>query len=350
MKKKLLVLLLAMVTALSMGALAACSSGGGETPAEETPTEEPAATTDETTSADTGDSGETLEIVALLYSRGFEFMVALDQGIQDAAKESGVNISVLDGNSDSQTQISQIEDSITKGVDAIILSPNNSEELVPGVQKANEAGIPVITVDAVIGEGADVASAVAFDNAEGGKVAAQYIIDTLKEGEVLEVTGAQGAYHANMRGGGFNEGMATDSNFKVLTKDAGWLAENAQNITADVVTANPSVNAIFSHNGEMVRGIIAGLKQLGKTAKVGEDGHMMVVGIDGTPIELDFIRSGELDATVQQDPFDMGATALNAAVDTIKGNSVEKEIFMPPTLITKDNVDDPNLWGNKVGQ
>lgn len=83
---------------------------------------------------------DTYKISALLYSRGFEFMVALDQGIQDKCKEYGIEVEVLDGNSDSSTQITQIEDSITKGVDAILLAPNNSEELVAGVKKLTMQG------------------------------------------------------------------------------------------------------------------------------------------------------------------------------------------------------------------
>ena len=63
-------------------------------------------------------------------------MVALDQGIQDKCKEYGIEVEVLDGNSDSSTQITQIEDSITKGVDAILLAPNNSEELVARRKKS----------------------------------------------------------------------------------------------------------------------------------------------------------------------------------------------------------------------
>lgn len=287
------------------------------------------------------------KIAVLLWSRGFEFMVALDQGIQDEAKRLGVEVTVLDGQSNSQVQLSQIEDNIAKKVDAIILAPANSDELVPGVKKANEAGIPVVTVDGVVSEGADVASSVTFDNKGAGKMAAEYIIQQLKKGTVLETTGAQGTYHAVLRGGGFNEGMAASSDFKVISKNADWLAENAQNITADAVTANPDINAVFSHNDDMVRGILGGLRQIGKLKKVGEEGHIMIVGTDGTPEALDRIRNGEQDATVQQDPFEMGAAAVQAAVDVINGKPVEKEQYMPATLVTIDNVDDPNLWGNK---
>lgn len=345
-----------LVSALSITllavALSACGSSGNST---SNSAGNPAGSTDNSASASATDSGSAQpatgggkkKIAVLLYSRGFEFMVALDQGIQQKAAELGVEVTVLDGQSNSQTQIGQIEDNIAKKVDAIVLAPNNSDELVPGVKKANQAGIPVVTVDSVVSQGADVVSSVTFDNKKAGKMAAEYIIKQLQKGTVLENTGAQGAYHAVLRGGGFNEGMKATPDFKVISKNADWQAENAQNITADSVTANPDINAIFSHNDDMIRGILGGLRQIGKLKNVGEAGHIMIVGTDGTPEALERIRKGQQDATVQQDPFEMGAAAVQAAVDKIDGKEVTKEQYMPATLVTKDNVDDPNLWGNK---
>ncbi|MBB5755173.1 sugar ABC transporter substrate-binding protein [Prosthecomicrobium pneumaticum] len=283
------------------------------------------------------------QIAVLLFSRGFEFMVALDQGARKEAEKLGAEITVLDGQSNTEVQTRQIEDLIVKGVDAIVISPNNSTEIVPAVRRANEAKIPVVALDAVVGEGADVVTYVGFDNAAGGKVAAEYVASLGKK-KVLELQGAIGAYHAQKRGGGF-EGEA-QGKFEVLPRPAEWLAENAQAITADVVTANPDVDAIFSHNDEMIRGVLAGLRQIGKTAKVGEDGHIAVVAVDGTPLALQRIRDGEQDATVNQDPFEMGALAVRSAVAALKGETVPAQQLLPPTLVTKENVDDPALWGN----
>jgi ribose transport system substrate-binding protein len=301
-------------------------------------------------SNDMNDEEDKKQIAVLLWSRGFEFMVALDEGIREEADKLGVEVTVLDGNSDSQVQLRQIEDNIAKKVDLIILAPANSDELVPGVKKANEAGIPVVTVDGVVSDGADIVSSVAFDNNEAGKIAAKYIIDTLGTGSVLELTGAPGTYHATLRGGGFNEGMASSSDFKVITKNAEWSAEKSQNITADSLTSNPEINAIFTHNDDMQRGVLSGLRQVGKLKQPGEDGHIALVGVDGTPQALDRIRNGEQAATINQDPFEMGSLAVKTAVDFLDGKEVEKQQYTPPTLITKDNVDDPNHWGNKFGE
>ncbi|MEO2077399.1 MAG: sugar ABC transporter substrate-binding protein [Bacillus sp. (in: firmicutes)] len=286
------------------------------------------------------------KIAVLLWSRGFEFMVALDQGIRDEAEKLGVEVTVLDGQSNSQTQLRQIEDNIAKKVDLIILAPANSDELVPGVKKANAAGIPVVTVDGVVSDGADIASSIAFNNEEAGKMAAKYIIETLGKGSVLELTGAPGTYHAVLRGGGFNKGMKESADFKVITKNAEWSAEKSQSITADSLTADKNINAIITHNDDMQRGVLSGLRQVNKAGKAGEKGHIVLVGVDGTPQALQRIRNGEQDATVNQDPFEMGSLALKTAVDVLNGKEVPKQQFTPPTLITKDNVDDKKLWGN----
>jgi ribose transport system substrate-binding protein len=287
------------------------------------------------------------KIAVLLWSRGFEFMVALDQGIQEEAKKLGVEVTVLDGQSKSEVQISQIEDSIAKKVDLIILAPANSDELVPGVKKANEAGIPVVTVDSVVSAGADIKASIAFNNNEAGNIIAQYLIDTYGKGKVLELTGAPGTYHATLRGGGFNEGMKASEDWAVITKNAEWSAEKSQNITADSLTADPDISAIFTHNDDMQRGVLSGLRQVGALKQPGEKGYIANVGVDGTPEALQRIRDGKQAATMNQDPFEMGSWAVKAAVDVLAGNEVPKQQLTPPTLITKDNVDDPNLWGNK---
>lgn len=293
---------------------------------------------------------DTYKISALLYSRGFEFMVALDQGIQDKCKEYGIEVEVLDGNSDSSTQITQIEDSITKGVDAILLAPNNSEELVAGVKKANDAGVPVVVLDGNVAEGCEVLASGTFDNKAGGKMAAEHLMEIAEPCSVLECTGATGAYHAVRRGGGFEDEMATNSSYKVIANDCNWDAETAQNATVDILSSNSEVNAVFTHNGEMVRGVIAGLKQINQLKKVGEEGHVPVVCIDGTPAELDYIRDGYLDATVEQNPFDMGALAVDVAYKYLNGEdeNPEKEQYVYPRLITSDNVEDPENWANQI--
>ncbi|UZX03098.1 sugar ABC transporter substrate-binding protein [Arthrobacter sp. CDRTa11] len=292
------------------------------------------------------DGNKTKKIAVLLYSQSFEFMVALGQGVKDKAKELGVEVTVLDAKGDSNTQISQIQDQLAQGVDGIVLSPNNSAELVPGVQMIHDAGKTVTTVDSVIpGDIAD--AAVAFDNEKAGKLGAEALAKLMgNKGTVLEYQGAKGAYHAILRGKGFTEGIKQSPDIKVIGRDAQWTADNALSLTVDNFTADSSINGLFSHNDEMVRGIVSGLSQINKDAPVGAANHIPLVGVDGTPLALDRIRKGIQDATMDQNPFEMGALALQAQVDLLDGKQVPKMQLTDTKLITKENVDDPTLWGN----
>ncbi len=294
----------------------------------------------------TSDGTKTKKIAVLLYSQSFEFMVALGQGVKDKAKELGVEVTVLDAKGDSSTQISQIQDQLAQGVDGIVLSPNNSAELVPGVQMIHDAGKTVTTVDSVIpGDIAD--AAVAFDNEKAGKLGAEALAKLMgNKGTVLEYQGAKGAYHAILRGKGFIEGIKQYPGIKVIGRDAQWTADNALSLTVDNFTADSSINGLFSHNDEMVRGIVSGLSQINKDAPVGAANHIPLVGVDGTPLALDRIRNGIQDATMDQNPFEMGALALQAEVDLLDGKQVPKMQLTDTKLITKENVDDPKLWGN----
>lgn len=292
------------------------------------------------------DGNKTKKIAVLLYSQSFEFMVALGQGVKDKAEELGVEVTVLDAKGDSNTQISQIQDQLAQGVDGIVLSPNNSAELVPGVQMIHDAGKTVTTVDSVIPD--DIAdAAVAFDNEKAGKLGAEALANLMgNKGTVLEYQGAKGAYHAILRGKGFTEGIKQSSGIKVIGRDAQWTADNALSLTVDNFTADSSINGLFSHNDEMVRGIVSGLSQINKDTPVGDANHVPLVGVDGTPLALDRIRKGVQDATMDQNPFEMGALALQAEVDLLDGKQVPKMQLTDTKLITKENVDDPTLWGN----
>jgi ribose transport system substrate-binding protein len=323
----------ALVLALVL-VLAAC--GGDDD--EAAPDDESAAT--EPVDEPTSEEGK--KIAVLLFSRGFEFMVALDQAAREEAENQGYEVVVLDGQGDSETQIRQIEDQIAAGVDGFVVSPNNSEEIVPGIEAANAAGVPVVTVDA-IAAGGDVAGHVGFDNTAGGAEAARYLAEEMGgEGRVLELTGAQGAFHAVRRGEGFNEEMQNHENIEVITRDAEWQADNALSITVDTLTANPDIGAIFTHNDEMIRGVISGLQQVNRSLD-----DILVVGIDGTPLALERIRGGEQNATVVQDPFEMGRLAVETLAAAINGDDVEEEQLLEPRLVTEDDADDEDLWGNR---
>ena len=96
----------------------------------------------------------------------------------------------------------------------------------------------------------------------------------------------------------------------------------------------------------MVRGIVSALRQISKLSPAGKEGHVAVVGLDGTPLALDRIRQGTQDASVGQDPNAMGGFILDVIIGYFEGKPFEAKGSTRPVLITKENVNDPSLWGN----
>ena len=126
-----------------------------------------------------------------------------------------------------------------------------------------------------------------------------------------------------------------------------WAADNANKMVLDAFTQDPNIVGVFSHNDEMMRGVVSALRQIGKLVPPGEPGHVFIVGLDGTPLALDRIRSGEQDATVAQDPYAMGGGGiLDMVIAHFEGGAYEPKLQTKPYIIDKSNVDDARNWGN----
>jgi len=287
--------------------------------------------------------GELGDVAFLYHTLEFEFMVGIQQGTEECAAELPFSkTTILSAQANSNTQVNQFQDQLAAGAKGIVFSPNVSAELVPAVESANDAGVPVITVDSLVA-GGELAGSVTFDNVGGGAAAADYIAEALNDsGKVLELTGPQGAFHAELRHEGFIDQIGTYPNITVETRDAHFSADEALSITVDVLTDDPDYQAIFVHTDGMLRGVLSALEQLGLTP--GED--VLVVGLDGTPEALDLIREGSVAATVSADPIAMGCEAAEMMATVLEGGE-GSDVLVPPTLVTSENVDDAELWGNK---
>lgn len=288
-----------------------------------------------------------LTFALLLFSRGFEWMIGLENEFKSTCEELGVEAIVLDAQSSDETQLNQIQDMITQKVDAIILTPNSNDGLIPGVEAANEAGIVLTTCEGIV-TGGTVPLHVVYDNEQAGQLAADYIIDRIGEsGTVLETRGALASLSATGRHTGFETVMQTYPDINFIAKNAEWVAVEAGKFTSDILTTNPELGAVYSNNDEMQTGIQSALSESGRLVKVGEDGHIVLVGIDGTPLALERIRDGIQDCSVVQDPFSQGRAITMNTYNFLMGEDVPEEEVVQPYIVTADTVDDPNLWGNK---
>lgn len=255
------------------------------------------------------------------------FFVSLKDGIEKEAKEKGMKVTVVDAQDDTAKQISGIEDLILQEVDVLLVNPTDSAAITSAVQDANDAGIPVITIDRSSDEG-DIETFIASDNVAGGEMAAEYLVKELGEkAKVVELEGVSGASATRERGKGFHN--IADKQLDVLTSQtAEFDRTKGLNVMENILQGNNDIQAVFAHNDEMALGAIEAIKAVGK--------DIIVVGFDGNDDALKAVENGELKATIAQQPALIGEEAVNAAEKILKGDKVDDTISVPLKLVTKE--------------
>lgn len=265
------------------------------------------------------------------------FFVSLRDGAQKAADQAGVQLVVADGANDSARQADEIANFITQQLNVMLVNPTDSDAVIPSVQKANEAKIPVIALDRA-SNGGTVASFIASNNVVAGRDAAQLLLEAVPQGaKVAMLVGVPGASAARDRGQGFTDALAdktTNSKGATLVTQqvANFDRGQALNVMQNILTANPDIAGVFCQNDEMALGAVQAIKARGLSDKVA------IVGIDGSPDAITAIKAGEMYATVAQQPEIMGQLGVASAVEILNGATPPKQIDVPLMTVTKANV------------
>lgn len=254
------------------------------------------------------------------------FFVKMADSVKAEAAKQGVEVKIVDAQNDPAKQANDISDLIQQHVDVLIVNPVDSAAVGNSVISANEAKIPVITVDRSSDSG-DVATHIASNNIKGGEMAADFLVQKLGEGaEVAELEGIPGASATRERGEGFHN--IADNKLKVLAKQsADFDRSKGLTVAENMIQANAGIKAIFAHNDEMALGAISAAKSANK--------NIMIVGFDGTEDGMKAVEDGDLVATIAQQPDKMGEMGVDAAVKLVKGESVEKNIAIDLKLVQK---------------
>lgn len=256
------------------------------------------------------------------------FFVSLKDGVTAEAQKLGIEVIVVDAQNDSAKQSNDVDDLLQQGVNALLVNPTDSAAISSAVQAANVLDIPVIALDRSADQG-DVKALVASDNAKGGQMAAEYLVEQLGKGaKVIELQGVPGASATRERGRGFHE--IADVQLDVIASQAAdFDRTKGLTVMENLLQGNPGVQAVFAHNDEMALGAIEAIESSGK--------DIPVVGFDGNDDALTSIRNGKLTATVAQQPDLIGQLAVNAARDVLQGKEVEASIPAPLKLVTTED-------------
>ena len=255
------------------------------------------------------------------------FFVDLRDGAQAKADELGASLIVLDSQDDAASELSNVEDLITQGVDLIMINPTDSDAVGSAVLAANEAGIPVITLDRSANSG-EVVAHIASDNVAGGVMAGEFIVEQLGgKGSVVELEGIPGASAARERGEGFNTAIE-GTDIKVVAKQtANFDRAEGLSVMEDILQSQAEIDAVFAHNDEMALGALEAIKASGR--------DIIIVGFDATDDAVAAVEAGDLAATVQQLPKDIGSIGVDTAIKILAGESVEASIPVALKLVTK---------------
>jgi ribose transport system substrate-binding protein len=269
------------------------------------------------------------------------FFIEMQKGAEEAAKRLNVELVVqaAEREVDVEKQMQIVENLIQTHVAALCVTPSGSREIVPAIDKANKANIPVVIVDtrvdakALSESGGKVATFIGSDNYEGGKIAGEFLAKKLGgTGRVAVLEGIPGHETGDSRLRGFREALkATPGVEIVASQTANWERDQGFNVFQNILQSHPDVQAVFACSDLMALGAVEAIAAAKKT------GQIAVVGFDATSEARGAIQKGTMDASVAQSPAQMGALAVENAVKLLKGEQVNPEFVVPIKLITKEN-------------
>ncbi|MGI6176123.1 MAG: sugar ABC transporter substrate-binding protein [Christensenellales bacterium] len=345
--KKILTIALALLMVL---ALAACSSTApqeSEAPKESQAAESKAPDTadpepgEEETPAEPGGEALTIGFSTKTITNN-EFQRIMVVGAQNYVEAAGhtFELTLAGGEQEVSIQNNNVEDLINKGVDGIIVIPMDGEAIIPALQKAQDANIPVVIGDSSVAEGNEelYITYIGTDNYKVGQEAASQMIEAVGEGEALLVTGVSGSVSSEMRSNGFKDGLEGSSVTLANEQSGEWSSEVAMQVTENMLTSNPDAKGIFLCSDGMLPGVLSAVENAGKT------GQITVISVDGNRSAVEQIEEGNCYGTVGQYPEKIGAMCAEYLINAIQGNldvnSVEKFIDTGFLFMSANNLEE----------
>lgn len=316
LRKKLLFLAMALVLVTTF--LAGCGSKDQGTPQQNAG----------------GAADKKLKVAFSISTLNNPYFVTVKEGAEAGAKEVGYDLVLADAQNDSNKQISDVENFISQKTDLIIINPVDSDAVVPAIQEANKAGIPVVTWNRKA-NGGEVAAHISFDEIKTGTMLGEYLAKALNgKGKVAELQGVMGTDVAQDRSKGFSEVLKNYPELKLVAQlSANFDRAQGMKVMEDILQANPDIDAVYAANDEMALGAISAIEAAGKLSKI------KVLGVDATEEGLKALKEGKILADVSLPPYFFGKKALEVAKQVMDGTLKEKVIIVPSTLVTKENVE-----------
>lgn len=323
---------LGLAGAMMISMLTGCSYGEGSNTSGSADTK--------AVSGDTANAGGEGGTFTIGYCNGADsdvFMVARKNALIEATEgNDSIELNFADANQDSQKQLGDADTFIAQGVDLLILVPNDAEAIVPAVEAANAANIPVVCLGIKAASGDYIY--VGSENYDAGHMQGEYFAEQLPENaKVLYLAGTAGMDHSAARREGFNTALteAGRDDVEILADlDGNYEMAKAMQITEDWLQKFAEFDAIVAANDQMALGAVEALKGASRL-----DG-VMISGVDGLTEAYDAIKAGEMVQTILQDAPGQAKAALEVIEKLQKGEEADKEVLVPFQSITADNVEE----------
>ncbi|MFB9947552.1 sugar ABC transporter substrate-binding protein [Rhizobium puerariae] len=290
-------------------------------------------------------SAETIGVSMALFDDNF--LTVLRNGMADYAKtQKGVTLQVEDAQNDVGRQLSQVQNFVASGVDAIIVNPVDTDATVALSQAAEAAGIPLVYVNRMpvnVDRLPEKQAFVASDEKESGTLETKEVCRLLKaagkkEAKAVVMMGELSNQAARMRTQDIKDVIATpDCGFIKIVEEqtANWSRTQGADLMTNWLSAGVQFDAVIANNDEMAIGAIQSLKAAGKNMK-----DVIVSGVDATQDALAAMAAGDLDVTVFQNAAGQGKGAVDAALKIARGEKIEKKVYVPFELVTPANLKD----------
>jgi inositol transport system substrate-binding protein len=280
-----------------------------------------------------------LTILVAMPDLAFPFFVHMVDQTKDEAKKIGdIDLIVGDGQRSSPKETADVEAAITKGVNGILISPNDVDALAPAIQEAVDSNVPVVTVDRRVNKVPGILAHVGADNVKGGEAQGQLIEKLFPNGAtVMNLQGQSGASPAIDRNKGLHNVLdQAKDKYKFIFEDtAGFDRSKGLAMTESALagmTTPPDV--IVCANDDMALGALEALKARNLLGKV------KLIGFDALPEALGQIKAGNMTATIEQLPGGQVRGALQALVSFLRdGKKPDQQVtLLTPIAITSENL------------
>lgn len=270
----------------------------------------------------------------------FPFVAALQKAAQNACTALKVTCVEADAVNDTNKELANVESLLAKGINCLAFEAASLDASVASITAANKKNVPVVQFNGKAG-GGDYVSFIGSEQTDSGAKLGAYLQGLHKS---LGKDKLRGIYLRGVAGQvtdiARNDGMKNylssaglADKFEFVEQYADYDRAKAQAVTESMLTKDKAYDFIVANNDDMILGALQTVRQFNLTGKV----HMS--GVDGLPEALAAIKSGELDATVFQDPEGQGGGGVWGCYLAVKGVKLPKDILIPFTLVTKDNVD-----------